>query len=365
MLPIIILNNIIIDDEERKEVRRVLNQEKRMIRSASDPFYMTDEQFVVLFRLTKQMVNEIIFPVLIPHLQKYSPLAVPAEQKILLALNFYATGTYQNRLGLDWKFPVSQQMMSNIINEVTPLIVNELGNRWVQFPTQRNDINRIKAKFMEHTRFPGVLGAIDCTHVPILAPKNQEHNYLNRKGYHSKNVQIVCDYDLRILNINARFGGAAHDAFIFRQSTVFDDLLHRYNQGETNTWLLGDSGYPQKPFLMTPILNAQPDTPEGNYTFRHIRARVAIERLNGVFKAVFRCLSGENKLRYKPDMVGTIINACAILHNIRIQGRLQNIPNNDLIVLEDPVLNENNNPANLDDENGIRERRLLIQTYFQ
>lgn len=115
---------------------------------------------------------------------------------------------------------------------------------------------------------------------------------------------------------------------------------------------------------MTPILNAEPGTPEGNYTFRHVRARVAIERLNGVLKAVFRCLSGENKLRYEPDMVGTIINACAILHNIRLQGRLQHIPDIDATVLEDPVPNENN-PANLGDQNGIRERRLLIQTYFQ
>lgn len=44
---------------------------------------------------------------------------------------------------------------------------------------------------MEKTQFPGVLGAIDCTHIPIIAPVQEEHNYLNRKGFHSKNVQIV------------------------------------------------------------------------------------------------------------------------------------------------------------------------------
>lgn len=33
----------------------------------------------------------------------------------------------------------------------------------------------------------------------IIAPHDEEHNYLNRKRYHSKNVQIVCDPDLKIL----------------------------------------------------------------------------------------------------------------------------------------------------------------------
>ena len=34
---------------------------------------------------------------------------------------------------------------------------------------------------------------IDGTHVRIQSPSNNEPNYVNRKGYHSVNVQIVCD----------------------------------------------------------------------------------------------------------------------------------------------------------------------------
>lgn len=47
---------------------------------------------------------------------------------------------------------------------------------------------------MEHIGFPGIIGAIDCTHIAIIRPWEKEHNYLNRKGYHSKNVQIVTVY---------------------------------------------------------------------------------------------------------------------------------------------------------------------------
>ncbi|KAJ8933956.1 hypothetical protein NQ314_013671 [Rhamnusium bicolor] len=75
---------------------------------------------------------------------------------------------------------------------------------------------------------------------------------------------------------------------------------------------------------MTLFLNAAPNTPEGTYTETYIRGRNCAERLNGIFKARFRCIMGERKLRYDPDKVGHIINASAILHNICVEGRLDN-----------------------------------------
>lgn len=43
--------------------------------------------------------------------------------------------------------------------------------------------------------FPGVIGAIDCTHVAIFSPpKEIEYIYVNRKGYHSINTQLVSDF---------------------------------------------------------------------------------------------------------------------------------------------------------------------------
>ncbi|KAL4719626.1 hypothetical protein ACJJTC_014713 [Scirpophaga incertulas] len=41
-------------------------------------------------------------------------------------------------------------------------------------------------------------------------------------------------------------------------------------------WLLGDSGYPQRPWLMTPILDAVPESEEDRYNKRHRKARVII-----------------------------------------------------------------------------------------
>lgn len=71
------------------------------------------------------------------------------------------------------------------------MAIENIAPYWIRFPQTQEAKRRIKAEFMEKTNFPGTIGAIDCTHIAIIAPSQEEHNYLNRKGYHSKNVQIV------------------------------------------------------------------------------------------------------------------------------------------------------------------------------
>lgn len=64
----------------------------------------------------------------------------------------------------------------------------------------RNYILYIKYKILSYcssfwarTQFPGVIGAIDGTHIAIVPPNaEREHLYINRKLYHSLNVLIVC-----------------------------------------------------------------------------------------------------------------------------------------------------------------------------
>lgn len=39
--------------------------------------------------------------------------------------------------------------------------------------------------------FEGTIGAIDCTYIHILAPRQHEEAYVNHHGKHSLNVQAV------------------------------------------------------------------------------------------------------------------------------------------------------------------------------
>ncbi|XP_013383007.1 putative nuclease HARBI1 [Lingula anatina] len=156
---------------------------------------------------------------------------------------------------------------------------------------------------------PNVIGAIDCTHVHILAPTGaREPDFVNRKGRHSLNVQLVCDHAFVVTNMVVKWPGSVHDSRIFRQSNLCRHLENAPHCG----FLLGDSGYGCRPFLLTPFHNPAPG-PQTNYNRSHCRTRVTIEQTNGILKARFPCL---NFLRLTPERSITVISTCVILNNI-------------------------------------------------
>ncbi|KAJ8964276.1 hypothetical protein NQ314_005010 [Rhamnusium bicolor] len=145
---------------------------------------------------------------------------------------------------------------------------------------------------MNRWGFPGDVGAIDCTHVAILKPKADEHNFLNRNNFHSINTQIICDSDLKIRNIFASYGGATHDSSIWNQSAIKEFMQGVHANGE-RSWLIGDSGYPLSPFLMIPVREAEEDSPESRFNQAYARARNCIEICIGLLKIRFRCILKE------------------------------------------------------------------------
>ena len=68
-----------------------------------------------------------------------------------------------------------------------------MSSRYIKFPYNAVEQANIKAQFAARAGFPNVIGAIDCTHIAIKAPSQNEFVYVNRKHFHSINVQIICD----------------------------------------------------------------------------------------------------------------------------------------------------------------------------
>uniref|UniRef100_A0A671MZD7 DDE Tnp4 domain-containing protein n=1 Tax=Sinocyclocheilus anshuiensis TaxID=1608454 RepID=A0A671MZD7_9TELE len=188
-------------------------------------------------------------------------------------------------------FGVHKSTVSGIVGRVSQAIA-ALKNQYIRFaPT-----GETSAGFYRRAGFPGVIGAIDCTHIPIQNPGGENGElFRNRKGYCSINVQVVCDEKAQITNTVARWPGSTHD------SRIFD-----------NSHLSGDNGYPCRAYLLTPILN--PSTPaEKRYNTCHIAARGLVERVFGVWKKRFPCL--QNGLRTKLDTTLAVIVALAVLYN--------------------------------------------------
>lgn len=77
-------------------------------------------------------------------------------------------------------------------------------------------------------------------------------------------------------------------------------LQHLHSIGQTSNFMLGDSGYGLRPWLMTPIYEPQENSSEARYNKWFCKTRSIIERCNGVLKMRFRCLLKHRVLHYSP-----------------------------------------------------------------
>lgn len=127
---------------------------------------------------------------------------------------------------------------SRLGNTVTNILNNHFV-QYVRFPTTEEEKNFENLKFMGvQNGFGGIIGAIDCTHVKLFSPPINRENpgilFLNRKWYHSLNVQCIVAADLKLLAINARYPGSVHDSAIWRTSQIRVHLQNCYKNGERN-----------------------------------------------------------------------------------------------------------------------------------
>jgi len=53
--------------------------------------------------------------------------------------------------------------------------------RFIKFPLKTQEIHEKEAAFYRIPSVPGVVSVIDCTHVKIIAPKENEVDYVNIK----------------------------------------------------------------------------------------------------------------------------------------------------------------------------------------
>ncbi|XP_066588155.1 putative nuclease HARBI1 [Prorops nasuta] len=359
------------------------SQSHRTYYKTDDPFHLTDRNFIKLFRLSKERTRMIINTV-----ENYSKeitrsSSLSATVEVLTALHFFAHGSYQFGIGKNTFMSISLPSVSRSINKIINIFNKpEVLNTWVKFPDNLQGLQKLRNEFYIKHRFPGVIGCIDCTHVAIFPPPKEdplypEHIYINRKGYHSINVQlcssnritIICDSSLKIINVNAKFPGSTHDSHIWNNSNILP-LMQDVSSHRQQLFLLGDSGYSLRPWIITPILNCDLSSAEERYNKRHASTRSLIERCNGVLKMRFRCLLKHRVLHYRPDVCSKIINTCVVLHNICICDNMTN-PEPDgneeidlgMDINNDAIPDENGR-TNPDLVNGRRIRNNLIRKYF-
>ena len=322
-----------------RQLRNYANRQNIRIRHLRDrfnPFRLRKDWVIYLVKNLEKDLQH----------QRSRGLPLTPMQQVLIALRFYATGTFQ-RVIRDL-FGVSAFAACTAVHKVLKAIAKQRA-QFLSFPKKQADTKR---KFYDVVHFPGVIGAIDCTHIRIIFPnKENAMAFVNRKQFYSINVQAVCDSDAFITNIVARWPGSTHDSRIFENSKIADKLW----DGAIDGILVGDSGYAGRAYLMTPILKPK-NAGEVRYNTAHRRTRCVIERCFGLLKRRFPCLLLGLRTALANTLV--IILATAVLHYFALMHREQDFDKD--IENEDVPFDV----VAVADESGNAKRHLIISQYL-
>ncbi|KAI2646881.1 hypothetical protein H4Q32_024206 [Labeo rohita] len=314
-------------------VRRALRRE-RVFRDRQDPIAFPDSYLYERYRFSAEGILYLC-KLLEPHITNVTRRshALTVTQMVCIALRFFASGTYLYAI-VDAEH-LGKNTVCRTIRKVVLALQGYL-NSFIVFPGFLSTLS-IKEGFYKIAGFPRVIGAIDCTHVAIsTALGDHEADYVNRKSFHSLNIQMTCDHECMITSLDAKWPGSVHDSRIFR---LFDGVL------------VGDRGYACQRFLLTPY--PDPQTRSQNwFNVALSKTRVKVEMTFGILKARFNCLR-----HLSPERASQIVAACAILHNIATI-RKERVP------ALNQLLPDEIDPITLDHPAGAAVREAITTQYF-
>ncbi|CAG2241473.1 HARBI1 [Mytilus edulis] len=104
-------------------------------------------------------------------------------------IGLFAKGDFYSEVGD--LHGISKASVSRCITRISKAIVSEMNH--IKFPSTEDEINVVKREFYRIAKVSNVIGAVDGTLIPIIAPKENEVAYVCRKGYYSLNIQGSCE----------------------------------------------------------------------------------------------------------------------------------------------------------------------------
>ena len=154
----------------------------------------------------------------------YRNVDLNLQEKVFLCLKTLGTGSFQT-CSKDF-IKVSQPTVSRILSSFVDAVVDKVPLH-IKMPSSSSEIALVKNEFYQVARFPGAIGCIDGSHIPIIAPSEFEFAYINRKGFYSINVQGICDANLLFRDVVARWPESSHDSFILETSGIYEIFEQR------------------------------------------------------------------------------------------------------------------------------------------
>ncbi|EPB66503.1 hypothetical protein ANCCEY_14407 [Ancylostoma ceylanicum] len=183
-----------VENDEREENELLMRAAApRLFLPRRDPMEMlSDERFREQFRLTRRGFA-FVLSLLEDDLQSSTrrSAALTPAQKLSIFMDVFGSASIQRKT-----YGYSQATVSRVIAEVSDVLYNR-REEFIHWPDE-DRLAETRMAFFDSCGIPEVVGAIDGTHIKIIAPVVDEDSYVNRKDYHSLNLSIISDANQRI-----------------------------------------------------------------------------------------------------------------------------------------------------------------------
>ena len=202
-------------------------------------------------------------------------------------------------------------------------ITTVLQSTYIKCPVGE-DLCEVIQGFEDKWQMVQSVGALDGCHIPVKPPALNHTDYYNRKGWYSVILQAVVDHNYLFRDVCVGWPGGIHHARVLSNSGLYHKITNKVllttNSrnilgSQVYPFLLGDSAYPLKTWLMKPfahygsLTNAQQIF---NYSLS--RGRIVVQNGFGRLKARWQRLTKQNDMDIAN--VPQVVTACCVLHNI-------------------------------------------------
>ena len=182
---------------------------------------MTHRRFVSNFRVSRasfQYICRRLGPILERSDTNYR-LAIPVDKRVAISLYKLASNLCY-RLVAE-QFGVGITTACHCLQDFCKAVIKVLLPDHIQTPDARK-LAEMATFFNNKWRVPQCVGAIDGTHIPIVAPLQFPRDYHNRKSFHSIILQAVVDGKGLFWDVCVGYPGSVHDARVLKQSQFWD-----------------------------------------------------------------------------------------------------------------------------------------------
>nr|GLL40213.1 putative nuclease HARBI1 [Ipomoea trifida]GMD55884.1 putative nuclease HARBI1 [Ipomoea batatas] len=270
-----------------------------------------------------------------PNLTDLSGKLLSLNDRVAVALRRLSSGESLSSLG------DSLGLHQSSVAQITWRFVESMEERGLHhlcWPSTEEDVKEIKDKFESIRGLPNCCGAIDTTHIMFCQSSADPSSkvWCDLEKNHSMILQAIVDPTMRFLDVLAGLPGSMSDTQVLKNSRFFalaeegkrlnSKKLKLSDGTEIREYIVGDSGFPLLPWLLTPYQGRGLSDYQSELNKRHYATRKVAQRALARLKERWKIIQG---IMWRPDKhkLPRIILVCCILHNI-------------LIDLDDEIQNE-------------------------